>query len=112
VKIDAEALDLILYAREPIDLRGVEQLVDRSQTRAIGDAIHLATQRFMDGKATLREVLDGLDALLDAEGLDVLDPFHDPGRHPGDLARPRRFEIAAAINRLRSLRMRQRRPGA
>jgi predicted ABC-class ATPase len=109
VKIDAKALDLILYGREPIDLRGVEQLVDRSQTRAIGNAIHLATQRFMDGKTTLCEVLDALDALLDAEGLDVLDPFHHPGRHPGDLARPRRFEIAAAINRLRSLRMRQRR---
>jgi predicted ABC-class ATPase len=112
VKIDARALDLLLYGREPIDLRGVEQLVDRSQTRAIGNAIHLATQRFMDGEATLRAVLDALDALLDAEGLDVLDPFHRPGRHPGDLARPRRFEIAAAINRLRSLRMRQHGPEA
>jgi len=112
VKIDARALDLLLYGREPIDLRGVEQLVDRSQTRAIGNAIHLATQRLMDGEATLRAVLDALDALLDGEGLDVLDPFHRPGRHPGDLARPRRFEIAAAINRLRSLRMRQQRPEA
>ena len=83
-----------------------------SGTSAIGNAIHLATQRFMDGEATLRAVLDALDALLDAEGLDVLDPFHRPGRHPGDLARPRRFEIAAAINRLRSLRMRQHGPEA
>ena len=28
------------------------------------------------------------------------------GRHPGDLARPRRFEIAAALDRLRGMRMR------
>ncbi|HEY5659098.1 MAG TPA: ABC-ATPase domain-containing protein, partial [Myxococcota bacterium] len=112
VKIDAKALDLILYGREPIDLRHVEQLVDPSQTRAVGDAIHLAAERFMDGSATLREVLDAVDALLDAQGLDVLDPFHRPERHPGNLARPRRFEIAAAINRLRSVRMRQRRDAA
>jgi predicted ABC-class ATPase len=105
VKIDARSLDEILYGRETIDLRGVEQLVDRSQTRAIGHAIHLATERFMDGRRTLGEVLDDLDTLLDAEGLDVLDPFHRPGQHPGSYARPRRFEIAAAINRLRTLRM-------
>jgi hypothetical protein len=49
VKIDAKSLDLILYGREPIDLRHVEQLLDPSQTRAIGNAIHLAAGRFMDG---------------------------------------------------------------
>jgi hypothetical protein len=32
---------------------------------------------------------------------------HYGGQHPGDFARPRRFEIAAAINRMRPLRMRQ-----
>jgi predicted ABC-class ATPase len=108
VKIDARARDQILYGRETLDLRGVEQLVDWSQTRAIGHAIHLATERFMDGEATLASVLDALDQLFDREGLDVLDPFHRPGRHPGNYARPRRFEIAAAINRLRTLRMRSR----
>ena len=83
--------------------------MDRSQTRAVGLAIHLATQRFMDGKTTLREVVEGVEKLLDAEGLDLLDPRHRPGRHPGNLARPRGLEIAAAINRLRTVRMRQRR---
>jgi predicted ABC-class ATPase/rhodanese-related sulfurtransferase len=111
VKIDAKSLDLILYGREPIDLRHVEQLLDPSQTRAIGNAIHLAARRFMDGSATLSEVLDALDALFDEQGLDVLDPFHRPEHHPGNLARPRRFEIAAAINRLRSVRMHQRDSG-
>jgi predicted ABC-class ATPase len=110
VKIDARGLDVIRYGREPIELRGVEQLVDASQTRAIGHAIHLATQRLMDGEATLREVLDALDAFFESEGLDGLDPFHRPGQHPGNFARPRRFEIAAAINRLRTVRMHQRRP--
>ena len=97
VKIDAPERQRILYGRESIDLRAVEQLVDRSQTRAIGLAIHLASRRFMHEKQTLAQVLDALDTLLDESGLDALEPYN--------LARPRRFEIAAAINRLRSLRV-------
>jgi predicted ABC-class ATPase len=108
VKIDAVDLDRIRYGSDDIDLRQVEQLVDRSQTRAVGFAIHLAVRRFMDGQATVHGVLDRLEELFDREGLDGLDPFHRPGRHPGNLARPRRFEIAAAINRLRSLRVKPR----
>jgi predicted ABC-class ATPase len=107
VKIDASDLDRIRFGSDDIDLRHVEQLVDRSQTRAVGFAIHLAAKRFMDGEATLCQVIDRLEEFFDREGLDGLDPFHRPGRHPGNFARPRRFEIAAAINRLRSLRVKQ-----
>jgi predicted ABC-class ATPase len=107
VKIDANDLDRIRFGSDDIDLRHVEQLVDRSQTRAVGFAVHLAAKRFMDGEATLRQVVDRLEEFFDREGLDALDPFHRPGRHPGNFARPRRFEIAAAINRLRSLRVNQ-----
>jgi predicted ABC-class ATPase len=109
VKIDARGRDEILYGSDPIDLRGVEQLVGTSQTRAVGLAIHCASRRFMDGRSSLVDVLDKLEALLDSEGLDVLDPYGTgDGRNPGNFARPRRFEIAAAINRLRSLRIQQR----
>ncbi len=109
VKIDAKALDLVWFGSEAIDLRCVEQLVELSQTRAVGHALYLAATRFMDGRATLREVVDRLEALFDAEGLDALDPFHRGDHHPGNFARPRGLEVAAAINRLRSLRMRQQR---
>jgi len=109
VKIDAKGRDLVLFGSDPIDLRCVEQLVEVSQTRAVGHAIHLAASRFMDGEATLREVIEQLETLFDAEGLDALDPFHRPGHHPGNFARPRGLEVAAGINRLRTLRMRQRR---
>jgi predicted ABC-class ATPase len=108
VKIDARAVDLILFGTEAINLRGVEQLVDWSQTRAVGHAIHLATERFMDGRASLRDVVEALEHFFDQYGLDALDPFHHGEHHPGDFARPRRYEIAAAINRLRSVRMNQR----
>jgi predicted ABC-class ATPase len=107
VSIRVRSLDRIEFGREKIDLRGVEQIVDTSQTRAIASAIYFASARLIDGDRTLREVLDALDEIFDNRGLDELDPFYRVGHHPGNYARPRRFEIAAAINRLRSLRMRQ-----
>jgi predicted ABC-class ATPase len=105
VKLTAPSRHEIRFGRDDIDLSAVEQLVDRSQTRAIAASLHLAAQRLMNDDATLSEILDRLTALLDEAGLDILDPFHQPGHHPGRLARPRRFEIAAAINRYRSLRV-------
>jgi predicted ABC-class ATPase len=107
VSIRARSIDQIEFGREEIDLRGVEQLVDRSQTRAIAAAIYFAAERLIDGERTLRDVLDQLDELFDERGLDELDPFYRAGHHPGNYARPRRFELAAAINRLRSLQVRQ-----
>ncbi|MHC4605710.1 MAG: ABC-ATPase domain-containing protein [Planctomycetota bacterium] len=104
VKIDAKEVDLVLFGTDAIDLRGVEQLVDLSQTRAVGYAIHLATERFMDGRP-LRDVVDEVERFFDEHGLDALDPFRRGERHPGNFARPRKYELAAAINRLRTVRM-------
>lgn len=61
----------------------------------------------MDGERTLYEVLELAEELFDRDGLDLLDPFHQKGQHPGNFARPRKYEIAAAINRFRTLRMHQ-----
>ena len=103
-KISSRDCEEIVYGTTDIDLRGVEQLFDPSQTRAIGAAIQLAASRLMRDDRTLSEVLDALDDFFDNEGLDPLDPFYRPERHPGAFARPRRFEVAAAINRMRTLR--------
>ena len=105
VKIEARSVDTIAFGHEAIDVSGVEQLVDVSQTRAVGYALHLASRRSMKGG--LQAVVQGLVKLFDDAGLDGLDPYHQGERHPGNFARPRAFEIAAAFNRLRTLRIRE-----
>jgi len=104
IKIDAKDIDRIVYGKETIELKGVDQIVDISQARAIGMAIYLCSKRFMDNRRPLREILKEFEMLIDREGLDILDPHYRKERHPGSLARPRIFEIVAAMNRLRSAR--------
>ena len=101
VRISAKGLLSIAFGMHHIDLGAVAQLVDISQTKAIGDAIHYAT-RYMNGKKTLKEVVDCIFSDIDASGLDVLSrvPF-------GDYAAFRGYELASAINRLRTLKVKQ-----
>ncbi len=100
VKIDARGCHTIFYGRETIDLALVEQLIDRGQTRATGLAIHLLAREFFPRGGSLADGLKWLDGQLDRNGLDVLSPFK-----VGNLARPRPFEVGAAINRMRALRV-------
>ncbi|RMF61043.1 MAG: ATPase, partial [Calditrichaeota bacterium] len=107
IKIDVKGKDTILFGKDVIDLRYLEQIVDTSQTRAIGFCLHLISEKFMDEKTPLTELLNRLENFLNTHGLDALDPFHRGEEHPGNFARPRRFEIAAALNRLRTLKIKQ-----
>jgi len=105
IRVDARGLRTIVFGRETIDLGAVEQIVDPSQTRAIGDAIfHALEKGYFDGERTLGQVLDAVLADIAARGLEVLAAGEG---HSGDYALPRRYEIAAAINRLRTLAVRQ-----
>ncbi|HIF93741.1 MAG TPA: ATPase [Myxococcales bacterium] len=104
-KISSRGCDEMVYGTTEIDLRGIEQLFDASQTRAIGWAILYAATKIMNDRMTISAMLNELDRFFDQEGLDVLGPDHRSGHHPGALARPRRIEIAAVINRMRTLRL-------
>ncbi len=75
--------------------------MDPSQLNAIGQALYYARERYMDGRRTLREILDAVERDIEAKGLDVVDV-----RPMGDYAYFRRFELAAAMNRLRTLKVR------
>ncbi len=106
LKVQAKGLHHISFAKHTIDLSLVEQLVDESQTRAIAAALVTGLGRYIDGHHSLEEIVEAFERDIFEHGLDRL----ASGRHPrGDLAWPRRFEVAATINRLRGIRMRQRR---
>lgn len=99
IKVSPDGRQGINFGREYIDLSAVEQLAEDTQTRSIGWLIHYAAENLFDGKRTLAQALDALEEKMDREGLMSLMPFV-----AGDSGRPRRFEIAAAINRLRTLK--------
>ncbi|MEG4803529.1 ABC-ATPase domain-containing protein [Microcoleus sp. ARI1-B5] len=98
VRVKVRDVDELAFGTEDIDLGAVEQIVDRGQLRAIAAAMVYAKQQYMDGKRTLSEIIDLVMADIDAQGMDILSSFPE-----GDFAMFRRFELAAAINRLRSL---------
>ncbi|WP_054948559.1 ABC-ATPase domain-containing protein [Numidum massiliense] len=104
-KVDAKGLHQIVYGRTTVDLTLVEQLVDASQTRAIAQMMRLIAAE-ADGRTALGHLIDQLYARIAQEGLAAISPYKDKEVHPGDLALPRKFELAAAVNRLRTLRMR------
>ena len=90
----------IEFGSEEIDVALLYQLVDPAQCRAIGDALLQLARGTCDGHKSIAELMDEIDAQIQRNGLDSV---CEPGF--GDRARPRRFEIAAALNRLRSLRL-------
>ncbi len=102
VRIRARGEEAISFGREEIDLSALEQIVEESQVRAAGWLIHNAAQRLFDGARTLPEILDLIERELDEQGLEEMLPNLAP-----DFARPRRHELAAALNRLRTLEVKQ-----
>ncbi|MEZ4417103.1 MAG: ABC-ATPase domain-containing protein [Gemmatimonadota bacterium] len=94
------------FGADDIDLGAVEQLISTAQTRAIALGLLLASERFVDGERSVPEILSAVLEEMDRRGLDALD-----SRMVGDLAEFRRFELAAALNRLRSLRIVPPEPG-
>lgn len=98
VKISVRGRERIVFGATDIDLGAIEQLVDSGQTRCIADSLYHQAVHYVDGKRTVREILDLVEDDYNRRGLDVVSPYIR-----GDYARPRRFELAAALNRLRTL---------
>jgi len=103
VKIDAKGLNTIIYGEDMVDLSYLEQLVDMSQTRSIGYIIHYMAERYLQRKdgIDLRSAVGQVMMDINEKGLDSLLFYKS-----GNLALPRSFEVLAAINRMRSLKVR------
>lgn len=100
VKLRARDVDQLQIGAEAIDLSAVEQLVEPGQVRAIAAAIVYAQRYRMTTKTSLAEAIAAVMTDLDQYGLDSLTEWP-----VGDLVSFRSLELAAAINRLRTLRI-------
>lgn len=104
VKLKVRDVDEVVFGKEEIDLAAVEQIVEKGQLRAIAEAIVYAKRHYINGRNTVTEVLNRMMADLESQGLDLLGNLPE-----GDLVLFRRFELAAALNRLRTLQVRDHR---
>ncbi len=97
VKLTPRGTSTLGFGTYTVDLSAVSQIVDPSQTRAIGWALARLASR-ADGKLTVADLVAETEELVRKEELDAL-----TGRPASDLAAFRGLELAAALNRLRSL---------
>ncbi|MCT4604523.1 MAG: ABC-ATPase domain-containing protein [Marinisporobacter sp.] len=102
-KVDTKGLHTIVYGTSNIDLSFVEQLIDPSQTRAIALMIKYLSKNLVDNTTPLSTLIEKLYIQIEKNGLEIISPYR--GKHPGNLSLPRKFELSAAINRLRTLKV-------
>ncbi len=98
LKVKIHDKDTFLLGREAVELRYVEQLVDKEQTTALAYLLRYAKEHASDGRKTYPEVVDGLLQTIEKQGLGF---FGGAAYVPSGLAMPRPLEIFACFNRYR-----------
>ena len=101
-KTKAKGKYSILYGKESIDILGLEQLVDDSQTNCIAVMIDYFKNKVLDEKLTLSQAADRIYEKIEKDGLDSISSYTG---HPGNLALPRKQEFCGAVNRYRKLKI-------
>ena len=99
-RIKVADIHQIDFGQNKIDLTDLEQLYEESQTRAIASAMQYA-RRYMDKGLTLKAIIDQVDKDIKKQGLDILSH-----RISGNLSAFRNLELASALSRMRSFRVR------
>ncbi|MEM9266941.1 MAG: ABC-ATPase domain-containing protein [Cyanobacteria bacterium P01_F01_bin.13] len=97
-KVKTQSLTTLSISLEDIDLRGIEQLIEPNQARAIAHAI--LTWQQQNRTHMLGDLLDDIMTWVRRGDFDSLTPYP-----MADLSEFRRHELAAVINRLRHLRV-------
>ena len=100
LKLKAMGTHELLLGRDAVELRYLEQLRDGEQTMALAYLLKYLQLSAMDGKKNMAALADELEALLEQKGLEGL---FEHGDVRSSLARPRRQEILACVNRYRQL---------
>lgn len=102
IKMKTMAKDGVMVNKEMIDLRYVEQLADSEQLTALGYCVSYAQKRIFDGRRTLCQAVDELEAVMNEQGLSAI---CESRSSIASMARPRRQEIFACFDRYRSLKV-------
>ena len=100
VKVRSCGVDTITIGSEDIELNAVEQLVDPGQLEAIALTLVYIKRQYGSQKLSISEILSRVENAIVDLGLDTV---ADTVR--GDLTQFRALELAAALNRLRSLQI-------
>ncbi len=93
--IYAKEVHRLSFGKHQIDLADLEQLMELSQTKALGYAIEYA-KKYMDNKTPLREVVHLVIKDIEDNGIDIISD-----KISGHFAGFRGLELAFALNRLR-----------
>ncbi len=99
VSIKTRSTRAVVFGSHEVDMGQVSQLVDEGQLRAIGRAMDMARRKLERG-VSFFEAIESVCEEVYEHGFDVLDD-----RRTGDYVEFRPWELAAALNRLRTLKV-------
>ena len=97
----AKGLHTVMYGKDAIDISGLEQLVDDSQTNALTVMMNYFRHHLIDNHKSLIEATNQMYDLIDEEGIEAISNFDG---HPGNLAL-RKQEFIGTLNRYRGLKV-------
>lgn len=100
MKMKVLGKDSIQINKTNIDLRYLEQLADTEQLSALSYLLTCGAKHYFRQNRTLTDVVDLLEQQIEKKGLASLS---DSSYLPTNLARPRRQEIFACLNRCRDI---------
>ena len=97
MKVKTMGRDAFSIDKELVDLRYVEQLADSEQTSALAHLLRYGLEQVIDGRKTIQQIVEILWELIEKKGWE---PFC--GSYvPCGLAKPRKQELFACLNRFR-----------
>ena len=102
IKMKAMGTSELSISKENVELRYLEQLKDQEQSMALAYILKYVQLKMLDGRKDLCQIGDLLEEQLDGSGLESL---FERGDVSAQLARPRKQEILACINRYRKLKI-------
>ena len=97
LKIKNRGKEGFSIGKQDVDLRYIEQLTDTEQTQTLGLLLRYAVEKLVDGKRTLPEIVELLEAKLEKDGISFL----SEGYVSSGCALPRKQEIYQCFNRYR-----------